>query len=116
HIELADRFRISSDTNEGPWLIQHPLYGDLTVQPTTLTYDNSGHNVSRITGVVIATMEEPPRNNAANPRDAIPALVEETTELSSNSLTVLTIPGDINTLSKANDTVYKKGLPIIQDA
>lgn len=115
HLIDSERFRISTDGSEAPWIIQHPLYDILKVQPTSLNYDNSQGNISKVTGTVIETMEEPPRNNFADPMDMIPIEVETSTELATVSLTEIPIPADINTMAQNNKVAYKKGVPIITD-
>lgn len=118
HIALAKRFKDSADASEAPWLIEHPLYGLLTVQPTRLNYENpnSALNTTRVTGTVIETMEEPPIDNLLDPREVTTVMTEEVAVFSEESLTVTPTPTDINTMARSNTVAYRKGLPIITDA
>jgi hypothetical protein len=116
HLVDAETFRRSNDNTEDPWIMQHPFYGSLIVQPTTFTYDASELNATKITGIVIETMEEPPLNNYAAPSDEIPALKIEVTEISESVLTETPTPGDINKMSQDNSNAFRKGVPIISDA
>lgn len=56
HLDVADAFEVSS-RNRNPWRILHPYYGSISVHPTSLNFDNSGHNVTRITGTLIETIQ-----------------------------------------------------------
>jgi hypothetical protein len=59
HLDKAAEFETSAD-NPKPWVIQHPYYGRITVQPLGLTFDNSEYNVTRITGGIVETIEQAP--------------------------------------------------------
>ncbi|MBX2906171.1 MAG: hypothetical protein KF744_09045 [Taibaiella sp.] len=71
HIRTATEFRKSA-ANPKPWVIQHPKYGRLVVQPIDgLFFDNNDKilNTTRITGPVMETIEESnlaPTENAAD--------------------------------------------------
>ena len=56
HIEKTNEFKISAE-DKRPWQIEHPYYGVLTVQPSSLGVDNSGYNVSKLTVAVTETIE-----------------------------------------------------------
>lgn len=55
HLEISEAFQASS-ANPGAWSLQHPYYGDLTVQPLSLTFDNSVLNQTAITGMLMETI------------------------------------------------------------
>ena len=38
------------------WTLTHPYYGELKVHPIELLFDNSGHNLTKITGTVLETI------------------------------------------------------------
>jgi hypothetical protein len=55
HLDISDAFDTSArDTR--PWLITHPKYGRIQVQPSALNFDNSRENVTKITGTVVETI------------------------------------------------------------
>lgn len=57
HLTTASNFDLSSD-DKRPWTINHPYYGNLYVQPLGLAFDNTQHNVTKITGTVVETIQE----------------------------------------------------------
>ncbi len=57
NIEDARRFETSNFDNR-PWKIEHPIHGVLAVQPISLTYDFTGLNVCKITGTIVETIEQ----------------------------------------------------------
>lgn len=113
HLDTARRFRASCDNTEGPWTIEHPLYSIINVQPTSLNYDNSTLAYSKITGVVIETMEESPGVFVLDPKDQVLILTEQNRELAGDSLTVTPGPREINNMTNTNNLAYNKGVPII---
>lgn len=59
HIDLADEFEASA-ADPKPWTIAHPYYGSILVQPVGMVFDNSGYNVTKITGGLIETISTTP--------------------------------------------------------
>src|SRR5690606_10899808 len=57
HLDLAEQFETSC-RDKRPWTIQHPIYGRITVQPSTFTLDQGRENVSLFTGQVIETLQD----------------------------------------------------------
>lgn len=53
----AEAFRISAD-DPRPWIISHPFYKRIIVQPSSLKFDNSQYNITRITGSLTETIED----------------------------------------------------------
>lgn len=56
-INKANSFEISA-RNPKPWIVTHPLYGTLLLQPTSLSFDDTKHNVSKITGTLTETIAD----------------------------------------------------------
>jgi hypothetical protein len=48
----------ASTLDPRPWVITHPYLGVLTVQPVSLTFDSTAHNVTKVTGSVIETITD----------------------------------------------------------
>lgn len=113
HLDTSKKFRLACDGTTLPWIIEHPLYDDLTVQISVLDYDNSGLNVTKISGQVIETMQNPPQGTITDPVDQLPIMHEETLEFITTSFKETPTPSDINTMSKNNTAAYKKGVRII---
>lgn len=55
HLDTADAFDASS-ADPNPWTISHPFYGDIVVQPSSLLFDNTVLNTTKIVGIVIETI------------------------------------------------------------
>lgn len=55
HLTEAEAFRISA-ADRRPWRVQHPYYGTLSVHPSSLAFDNSGYNVTKVTGNLLETI------------------------------------------------------------
>lgn len=64
HIDVARDFedwagRYSKKTGlAAPWVISHPYYGELNVQPVSMSVDNNQYNVSVIRATVIETIRD----------------------------------------------------------
>lgn len=117
HIDIAKKFRESTDNNREPWLIEHPMYDIITVQPIALDYDNSQGNVTKITGTVIETIQNVNSNFLGTlPIDEIEILNSQTTDLAVNSITETPGPEDVNSMAAANSNTFKKGVRIIESA
>jgi hypothetical protein len=57
NIDVSREFERSC-ANQNPWTIIHPMYDDFVCHPTSLTFDSSGLNLTRVTGTVIETILE----------------------------------------------------------
>ena len=55
HLDVAYNFDISTQ-NKNPWIINHPVFGQIKVQPLSLSYDSSGLSYTKITGTVWETL------------------------------------------------------------
>lgn len=107
HLDVAQAFDISSKDKRF-WTISHPLYGILNVQPSSLLFDNTKHNVSKITGVVTETITEINPKAIVIPEDKI----EEDTEFANDQMAssfennVTPTSTDINTAKADNAQAY----------
>ncbi len=71
-LDQAAQFAKSAD-NAGRWIINHPFYGALTVQPKNLKQDNAGWNVTKFTAEVIETINANGTTPVNNGPDAVAA-------------------------------------------
>ena len=55
HLVTARDFEVAA-RDPRFWTIVHPYYGEIKVHPVELVFDNSGHNVTKITGQVLETI------------------------------------------------------------
>ncbi len=70
--EVSDAFDKSSE-NTKAWTIEHPVYGQIVVQPLGLSFDNSIYNITRITGTIIETIGSKALNTGISAPDTIVA-------------------------------------------
>lgn len=54
-LDISDNFERST-YDKRPWTITHPMYGQLTVQPLGINFDNTKFNVTTITCTVVETL------------------------------------------------------------
>lgn len=79
HLDVTFNFEKSAKDNR-PWIIEHPLYGNLRVHPTSLTYDSTGINITRVTGEFIETIEDTFPQVSLNPTEFIKITAAKITE------------------------------------
>jgi hypothetical protein len=108
HLDFSADFDNSSD-DPRPWQITHPYYGSIFVQPISLSYDNVGHNVTKITGTVIETITEDRPKVRVNPADQVLNLAdvvfEQSSILFSEKLPPVTLK-DIATLRRNTESIF----------
>lgn len=110
HLDEAEDFRVSANDPRA-WVIDHPLYGRLTVQPISLEFNNDDSNVSLISGNVIETITEDNPKLSTSAVDKIVADKAKTDENLSASYGNEVDPtvNDINDLKGNASTVYSNG-------
>ena len=57
HLDKTELFRKSADDSRY-WTISHPMFGKMFVQPSAITYDNTGLNLTRITAELLETITQ----------------------------------------------------------
>lgn len=57
HLDVAEEFELSAK-DKRPWLINHPFYGSIRVQPLGLEFNNTNYNVTEIRGILWETISE----------------------------------------------------------
>tara|TARA_R110001599_G_scaffold134122_2_gene311836 strand:- start:868 stop:2154 length:1287 start_codon:yes stop_codon:yes gene_type:complete len=70
HLDVAQEFEISARDSR-PWTVSHPYYGEIKVHPVALNFDNTEHNVSKVTGTLLETIEKVRPSNSLSMVDAI---------------------------------------------
>lgn len=113
HIEQADDFDASADDVRA-WTLQHPYYGQVTVQPTGLSQDNVDYNTSRILCTVIETIVEVNPKTTLDPLDQIKVKKEVLDGSFEEALTQTPTVNDINTLTTVTNKNYNLSVPIIE--
>lgn len=113
NLDQSEAFEKSAD-DERAWTLQHPYYGTLVVQPIKIAFDNTKHNVTKITATVIETIVE---DNPKSVVDAIEKIKTDKANLDIAFESALTeTPGsaDINSLSQSNSNNRTLGVKIIK--
>jgi hypothetical protein len=112
HLDQADDFDFSSNDNR-PWKINHPFYGNLIVQPISLSFDNTEFNVTKITGTVIETIDDTNPITTINPVDEIATLKVSLDTAFSDQL-IAPMPADVATTVYNNKRNFNLTVPIIK--
>lgn len=116
HLDQSAEFKISANDSRA-WIISHPIYEQIVVQPSSLTYDNSGDNVTRITGTVMETIEE---DNPSAVLDAQSKILSDKESMDQAFLdnwqfTFISTQLSINYLTKNTEQFYLEGKKVIDD-
>lgn len=110
NLDDAEDFRISAD-DERAWILVHPFYGSLTVQPISLNYDNTTLNVTRVTGSIVETITDDRPKTSDDPKDKIAAekIVFDDTAAAAFANNVDPEITDINRMTDNNSLAYAVG-------
>jgi hypothetical protein len=103
-----------STKDRNPWTLQHPFYGSISVHPSSLNFDNSDLNLTRVTGTIIETILEDRPRAVVSEADEIKRKVPEFENEFAQYLDEDPTQADINTAVASNKKMYKLGVPIIQ--
>jgi len=113
HLDITQDFELSADDKRA-WVLTHPMYGRLNVQPLSLSFDNTEHNVTKITGTVVETISEDYPKGVTAPQELIDAFHNEANEALLTSLTSLTIDtAGATQLDAINKKAYTDGVKFI---
>lgn len=104
HLDVARDFERSAD-DPRRWTIRHPLYGDLTVHPANLLFDNSQMNVSKITGVILETIDDVNPQALIVPEDKIIQDKIDTDEVTAASYVNSNTEPEVKDLALMNDSL-----------
>jgi hypothetical protein len=114
HLSVSENFDNSSK-NERHWTLEHPFYGLIFVQPTSLNFDNSGYNITKISGTVIETIVED--NNPLTTIDPIDQVPLQKTNLDETAEVTFTEPittTEVTILTEKTASTYAMGVPVIK--
>ena len=115
HLDIAEEFRKSAEDRRH-WHILHPLYGDLRVQPSSFTFDNTSPNLTLITGVMLETLPNNFPNNTYSPQERV-FEKKEATDLKIASGFVSNSPPatstDIISLNQTVDVIAAESLNLV---
>lgn len=113
HLDQSLAFEISARDSRA-WVISHPMYDNITVQPMGLIFDNTKYNTTKITGPVIETItDDSPKINVV-PVDKITEDKTNCDSLFAENYTNNVVPDatDINTMNSNVAVIYAKGAKV----
>jgi hypothetical protein len=107
HLELSDEF-VASASDKRFWILTHPFYGKMNVQPNSLAIDNAGDNVTKFTIPIIETITD------VNPKTRLIAddkIIEDTGFInvlsSGNFKNAADVKSeDINSMEELSDNIF----------
>lgn len=110
HLAVARDFEWSA-RDPRHWIVSHPYYGRLALQPLSLSIDNTFDNVSVITVEAVETITETTPRFTASPPDFIAGKKADLDAITARALEndLIPTPEDINTLTAVNETLYREG-------
>jgi len=112
HLEVHKKFEVSAK-DKRPWVIRHPYYDRIVVQPSSLLFDNSDHNVTRITGTLLETITRESPRTSVSPIDSIRLSKVNLDQSFEASVTATPTGQDVASMTKANKKNYNLSVPII---
>lgn len=109
HLDISDAFETSS-LDKRFWTISHPMYGQIIVQPSSLSFDNTVHNITKITGTVTETITITNPKPLIIPEDKIDEDTENLNEVIAVNFTNNVEPksSDITTAKATNEKVFQE--------
>jgi prophage DNA circulation protein len=112
-LDVSDAFETAA-RDPRPWTMAHPFYGEVTVHPIGLEFDNSRLNVATIRGTVIETIGTVRPSTTAAPVDKVIEDKQTTDALISEAFAdnVTPTPSDVNALSQQTSDIYADGSKI----
>lgn len=108
NLDQADAFEKSADDSRA-WVIQHPFYGSITVQPTGLKRDNTEYNVSQFRMTVIETITEENPKVVVNLVGTINATKLALDEALIAAMQETPTQEDVILLDQTNNGLFEKG-------
>lgn len=116
HLDVIARFEESAK-NVNPWKVDHPYYNVLTVHPVSIEIDNSADNVSKVSGLLIETIDLLKPNSTMSPIDTVKELKSEVDEAlaSAYANNVTPTPTDVSSLQIQNADFYADASTIASD-
>lgn len=114
HLETVADF-LESAADSRPWVLSHPLYDRLIVQPLGLNIDDSDFNVSKITGQIVETITQDKPLILVDAKDKIASDKVTLDEIAIKSFNVVPNASDKNDLATTNQNMYDLGSKKIND-
>jgi hypothetical protein len=107
HLNEVARFE-NSAKDRRPWVVEHPKYGRLNVQPASLNFDDATLNFTRVTGTLLETILRGVPTVTINPKDQIENL--QRIAFDSGSLLFASEPPIPQNMAVTNASLYASGV------
>lgn len=116
NIDISRDFMLSAD-DPRPWIISHPYYDRIVVQPLSLNIDNTSYNSTKITGTIIETLTDTNPKTSVDPSDKIIADQAEVNVVFEESYVndVSPVIDDVNQMNENNDSLFLEGQKVISE-
>ena len=113
NIDQANEFETSADDKRA-WVISHPLYDRIVVQPLSMNIDNTSMNVTKFSITVIETITEDNPRTSQDPTDKIIADQAALQEVTAQTYAELVEPEieDIRDSLATNQKLFEEGKKI----
>lgn len=110
HLDISEQFQRSS-LDPRPWTLSHPYYGELTVHPVSLGFDNTLHNITKITGQLLETISTIRPSAITSPVDKIAEDKAAADKAMAQAYAEQVVPEatDLNGLTAQNNQLYESG-------
>ena len=110
HLDQSQAFEQSAK-DKRPFVILHPFFGKMTVQPTALEYDPTGLNITKITGDFVETISDEYPRILEDPKNKIAFDFENTQTAVIDSFVANVQPtsSDAVIIKNNNDNIYSLG-------
>jgi len=107
NLDVSAAFSESSE-DKRYWVVAHPMYGNLNVQPISLNFDDSEYNVTKITGTIVETITDINPRAVVIPEDKIEEEAEHISEVASIGFDASIVPdsSDINKMLADTGVYY----------
>lgn len=113
HLDEASKFETSANDKRA-WRLEHPYYGLIFVQPTSISFDNTGENVSKVSIQVIETITEDYPKGKSDPLQSILLQKIELDGLAERDITATIQTTDVNKMTNVNKKAFSFSVPIIE--
>jgi hypothetical protein len=107
HLDEVARFE-NSAKDRRPWVVEHPKYGRLNVQPASLNFNDETLNFTRVTGTLLETILRGVPTITINPQDQIVNL--QRVAFDSGAVLFASEPPIPQNMAVANASLYSSGV------
>jgi hypothetical protein len=116
HLDTAREFELSSE-DERRWIVDHPLYGRILCEPLDLSFDNTDHNITKVTGTILETIDEDNPKSVEEPVDKIIADKATVDEAFAATFANEVIPNtdDKGKLTENVNALYNEGVKSVKN-